>query len=364
LGVYFLMNEYHEPAKTTPKLKSTDNEVIGETAYMQRLRNVPQVELPLIDLGKVKNISESKLYLMGSELKSYVNEFGFFAITNHGVLPEVLKNMRSLSVEYFDLPVEDKMKNPVDRHERGYSGLNVEVNDLTEGSKRRNDLNEAFNFGISYPKNDPNRVSGRRLYAKNNWPKEVNGFEKVALEYLSAMERASKLMLPLWSKALGLPTNFLFSYFDRPHSYVRTIHYPVKVGLEDDDLGIRPHEDTSFVTLQPAENEPGLQLMNMDGEWVWPIYPENSILVYPGMFLAEITSGMVRAAEHRVIPPTNKSRYSLAFFMAPSLEASMNQLPNLEQESDNLWADKTWWHFHTDLMSRAYPRFSAFENEV
>tara|TARA_B100000029_G_scaffold162573_1_gene158636 strand:+ start:16739 stop:17815 length:1077 start_codon:yes stop_codon:yes gene_type:complete len=358
------MNEYRKPSETISNIGLADNEAIGENDYVQRLRNVPQVKLPLIDLGEVENASDGELDVLGSELKSYLNDLGFFAITNHGVLPEVLINMRSLSLEYFNLSLEDKMKNPVDRHERGYSGLNVEVNDLTEGSKRRNDLNEAFNFGVSYPENDPNRISGRRLYAKNNWPREIKGFEEGSLEYLSAMEKASKLMLPLWAKALGLPANFLIPYFDRPHSYVRTIHYPVKVDLEDDDLGIRPHEDTSFVTLQPAENEPGLQLINMDGEWVWPVYPEDSILVYPGMFLEEITNGTVCATEHRVIPPTNKSRYSLAFFMAPNLEASMSRLPNSAGESDNLWAEKTWWHFHTDLMSRTYPRFAAFENEI
>ena len=42
----------------------------------------------------------------------------------------------------------------------------------------------------------------------------------------------------------------------------------------------------------------------------------------------------------------------------------MSRLPNSVGESDNLWAEKTWWHFHTDLMSRTYPRFAAFENEI
>ena len=155
------MNEYRKPSETISNIGLADNEAIGENDYVQRLRNVPQVKLPLIDLGEVENASDGELDVLGSELKSYLNDLGFFAITNHGVLPEVLINMRSLSLEYFNLSLEDKMKNPVDRHERGYSGLNVEVNDLTEGSKRRNDLNEAFNFGVSYPENDPNRISGR-----------------------------------------------------------------------------------------------------------------------------------------------------------------------------------------------------------
>ena len=57
------MNEYRKPSETISNIGLADNEAIGENDYVQRLRNVPQVKLPLIDLGEVENARDGELDL-------------------------------------------------------------------------------------------------------------------------------------------------------------------------------------------------------------------------------------------------------------------------------------------------------------
>lgn len=123
--------------------------------------------------------------------------------------------------------------------------------------------------------------------------------------------------------------------------------------------------DTSFITLLPRENEPGLQVMTTGGEWVWPDCPDGSIVVNFGMFLEKVSNGRVRATPHRVIPPVCGTRYSMPLFMCPQLDAQMGVLPTCcDADSPPEASAETFWHFHTAHMAKIYPHFAAKEDEL
>ena len=109
---------------------------------------------------------------------------------------------------------------------------------------------------MEYATDDPNVISGKRMNGANIWPAAVPGFDVAARAYMAQMERLGKRLLPVWAVALGLEPNHFGPSFEHAHSYVRTIRYPGKAQLDVEELGIRPHVDTSFVTLLPRENEP------------------------------------------------------------------------------------------------------------
>jgi isopenicillin N synthase-like dioxygenase len=333
--------------------------------YEQAMRGVRRLELPVLDLAGIEAADAATLRARAGELNGYVSDIGFLAIVNHGVPAATIATMQDRAAAFFAGPVEQKVALAIDRHERGYTGLNVEVfHDVRLAAKPRNDLNEAFNFGREYAADDPNRIAGRRMYAANRWP-DVPGFAEAATRYLAAMETTSKRLLPVWATALDLPPDHFAPFFERAHSYVRVIHYPAKPRLDIDDMGIRPHADTSFNTLLPLENEPGLQVMTTGGEWIWPVCPPGSIVLNFGMFLEQISNGRVRATPHRVIPPTGGPRYSMPLFMCPQLDAPMACLPTCHDAANPPRATaESFWHFHTAHMAKIYPHFAAQAGEA
>lgn len=254
---------------------------IEDAAFEQAVRGVPHRDLPVLDLSALTDGDTASIHGLAGNLRQIVSEIGFLCVVNHGVPDAVIVRIQDRSAAFFAQPVADKTALAIDRHERGYTPLNVKV--VPDHSDvPRNDRNETFNYGVDYPADDPHVISGRRMYGANNWPDSVPGFAEAAREYLVEMERLGKRLLPVWAVALRLEPNHFAPSFERAHSYVRTIHYPAKPRLEAEELGIRPHADTSFVTLLPRENEPGLQVMDENGDWFWPDCPPGAIVVISG----------------------------------------------------------------------------------
>jgi isopenicillin N synthase-like dioxygenase len=332
--------------------------------FEQAVRGVPHRDLPVLDLSALTDGDTASIRGLAANLRQIVSEIGFLCVVNHGVPEAAIARLRDRSAAFFELPVADKTALAIDRHERGYTPINVEV--VPDDSDiPRNDRNEAFNYGIDYPADDPNVISGRRMYGANSWPDTVPEFAEAAREYIGQMELLGKRLLPVWAVALGLEPDHFDSSFVRPHSYVRTIHYPAKPRLDVEELGIRPHADTSFVTLLPRENEPGLQVMDENGDWFWPDCPPGAIVVNFGLYLERLSNDAVRATPHRVIPPVNGPRYSMPLFMCPQLEAVVECLPTCcGPDNPPRYEPESFWSFHTKHMSHIYPHFAAKEGEV
>ena len=74
----------------------------------------------------------------------------------------------------------------------------------------------------------------------------------------------------------------------------------------------------------------GLQLLDRDGAWL-PVETEpTNLIVDSGDMLARMTGGLIPATTHRVVNPAgpNVSRYSMPFFMHPTLATSLAVLPS------------------------------------
>ena len=335
-------------------------------SYDESVRGAPHMELPVLDLSLLDSPDLSNVESLAISLRDIISQIGFLCIVNHKVSEKVIAKMTEFSENFFLLPVEEKESLAINRHERGYTAINIEViEDNAIGGSSRNDLNESFNFGVEYPPDDPRVISGKRMYAANVWPKSIPEFSSVAKSYIFEMERLSKRLLPVWAIALGLKPNYFDCLFDSAHSYVRTIRYPSRPYLEKEELGIRSHSDTSFVTLLPPENEIGLQVMDENGTWFWPDCPPGGIIVNFGMYLERLSNGVVRATPHRVIPPISGTRYSMPFFMCPNLEAVIECLPTCYSSTNPpKYKPESFWSFHTNHMSKIYPHFAAKEDEL
>src|SRR3546814_18895781 len=75
-------------------------------------------------------------------------------------------------------------------------------------------------------------------------------------------------MLPVYARALGMPSDFFADRFRDPTLIVRMVRYPAVGTLRDAQFGASSHTDAGFIKMLPQAREPGLQNKTPAGEWI------------------------------------------------------------------------------------------------
>ncbi|PTC05285.1 2OG-Fe(II) oxygenase [Vibrio mediterranei] len=110
---------------------------------------------------------------------------------------------------------------------------------------------------------------------------------------------------------------------------LRVLHYPPMTGKEEPGaIRAAAHEDINLLTVLPAANEPGLQVMTKDDEWLGVPCDFGNLIINIGDMLQEASGGYFPSTTHRVINPTGekqeKSRISLPLFLHPNPEVVLS----------------------------------------
>jgi len=139
------------------------------------------------------------------------------------------------------------------------------------------------------------------------------------VEAFSPADVSAKYSMPL-SKMVEASTRTL----------LRVLHYPPMTG--DEEVGaIRAaaHEDINMLTVLPAANEPGLQVLKQDGSWLDVPSDFGNIIINIGDMLQEASGGYFPSTTHRVINPEGadmtKARVSLPLFLHPNAEVVLSE---------------------------------------
>src|SRR5205085_4979962 len=98
------------------------------------------------------------------------------------------------------------------------------------------------------------------------WPEGLPGFREPLVAYCDALEWLVQRLVRVYARALDLPA----AYFDGPFTdfqyKLRATHYPSQPKAPDDEFGIAPHTDTSFLTLLAPNGVPGLAVHTQTGD--------------------------------------------------------------------------------------------------
>ncbi len=105
-------------------------------------------------------------------------------------------------------------------------------------------------------------------------------------------------------------------------SLLRILHYPPLTGDEEPGaIRAAAHEDINLITILPAANEPGLQVLTRDNEWIEVPCEFETLVINTGDMLQEVSGGYFPSTTHRVINPQgadcSRSRLSLPLFLHP-----------------------------------------------
>lgn len=111
---------------------------------------------------------------------------------------------------------------------------------------------------------------------------------------------------------------------------LRVLRYPPLTGQEPaGSLRAAAHGDINLLTILPAANEPGLQVLSKDGQWLDVPSDFGMLIINIGDMLQEASRGYYPSTQHRVVNPTGegakRSRVSLPLFLHPREDVVLSE---------------------------------------
>jgi len=274
-------------------------------------------KIPTLDIGPYLNGEEGALEELGAKVAHIQENIGFLMLVNHGLDLATLNAVYDKLKAFFALPMEAKLKYKINELSLGYIPPKSTIYVSSKINKNtKKDLNETLTLALDRPSEHPWVKDEMRFVGPNQWPDEIEGLQEAICAYQSEVLTLGRKILPIYAVALGQAPEFFDEFFTDPVMWSRNAHYPA-VEAEENQFGIAPHCDHSFLTILPVSEVSGLQVLTPNEQWVDAEYVEGGILVNTGEYLNRWTNGRFMATPHRVIPP-QEDRYSVATFFNPN----------------------------------------------
>lgn len=284
--------------------------------------------IPVIDLAAHLAGAPGESERAAAQLKAALTEIGFYYITGHGVPADLVRGAFEQAARFHAMPLDRKMAVRIDKHNVGYLPMKGDTlrTSVVQAVTKPN-LNEAFFVARDMEDDHPEVLADRRFRSANRWPADLPGFRPSVMAYCDAMERLVQRLMPLYALALGLPARFFDAAFTDCQYKLRMTHYPNLPVALDDEFGIAPHTDTSFLTLLAPNTVPGLSIRRTDGSWLDAPAVHDAFVVNGGQLLRRWTNDTFLATPHRATNRSGGERYALAFFCDANIDWPISAVP-------------------------------------
>ncbi|NCN28087.1 isopenicillin N synthase family oxygenase [bacterium] len=268
-------------------------------------------------------------------LKTAYQDIGFVILKDHGITKELQDKAYQVIQDFFNLPVEEKMK----YHIPGTGGIRGYTPFGTEHAKDNpvSDLKEFFHVGVEVPPEE----SISKSYPKNVSVEAVADFDSTLRNLYDSLLTLGMDVLKAISIILEIDEEFFTEKVRYGNSILRPIHYPPLKGDEKPAAyRASAHEDINLITLLIGASEKGLEVLTRQGEWLSVQSEPEEIVVNVGDMLQRLTNYKFISTTHRVVNPVKdaekmkKPRFSTPFFLHPVSEMSLDALKTCVSESN------------------------------
>ncbi|KAG0652084.1 Nicotinate catabolism cluster hxnY [Hyphodiscus hymeniophilus] len=283
--------------------------------------------IPQVDFSKMSSSSLSERKAVAEEVNAAFRHSGFLYAVNHGISEELQSELSRVIKEFFDLPLEEKMKVIIQLIEFP-PVLTIDRFMLDETT--RGDLKEAFAAGedpYDPEQNPPEDLDWSKFSRNGNqWPASKE-FRTIMYQYSAAILDFSRNLMRTIALALDLDEHHFDDMAKFPTGGLRALHYPSQE--TSNDVGIGAHADYSWFTLvNQLSDTPALEVLNHNGQWVSAPPIRNTLVVNVGDLLEMATNNEFVSTVHRVVNKTGKERYSIPYFFAPTSETMIETFPS------------------------------------
>lgn len=284
--------------------------------------------LPIIDIAPLAGADARARRSVALQIGETCERLGFLYVAGHGVPDGVIGRAREAMTAFFARPEAEKRA--LTRKPgvlRGYIPPMAFGRNTPDAPPT---TYEGFNLGVEVAPGDPETAASNGLYTPNIWPGEPAGFRAAMTDYWDHVDRLSRRLHDAFAVALDQPEERLRRPFEHQLTNISLLHYharPGGIGGPPDDT--EGHRDTNSLTVLLPDAVGGLQVQDGDG-----IYRE--VPPEPGCFVVNVgnmmtcwSGGRFRSTMHRVHPPRDRERFSIAFFAVPSFHTVVEPLPGL-----------------------------------
>lgn len=292
------------------------------------------MHIPVIDLGRDAPTPSPVAPRVIREIDAAARTFGFFQVVGHGIGADLIGRVWEETHRFFRQPRAAKLQlSRTRQNPRGYYDREL--------TKNARDLKEVFDFAGSFADRQHDPVPGRSVDGSNQWP-PLPAFRDTMLAYFDACTALGLTLLEALCTGMGAPADALRACFQPIHtSFVRLNYYPLADPLPPGesaeapalgDMALHHHTDAGALTILLQDDVGGLQV-KVGEAWV-DVEPTAGALVINVGDMAQVWSNdRYQAALHRVLPRTQRERYSLPFFFNPSYDATYAPVPTQDGAS-------------------------------
>jgi isopenicillin N synthase-like dioxygenase len=234
-----------------------------------------------------------------------LRETGFAVLVNHTLPWSLVEQIYREWSALFDSPAVDRYATDASGQVGWFPGNRSET---AKGSSVR-DLKEFFH-----------------VYDWSVFPTEVSDaaleYRRIALDLaLTLLDWVEANTPPDIAAQLSMPLSKMMEGSTR--SLLRVLRYPpLPPEIPDGAVRAAAHEDINLLTVLPASDRPGLELLGANGEWFAVPCDPGSLAVNGGEMLDLATGGYFPATTHRVVNPVGEAgrvaRMSLPMFLHPA----------------------------------------------
>jgi isopenicillin N synthase-like dioxygenase len=278
--------------------------------------------LPVIDLGGLPADEQSEDRI-GRGLDHAFREIGFCYIANTGIDPALIAAVFDASRRFHALPMPKKRAIAMNAFHRGYMEPKSSLIE-TSSVARVTQPNDSESFMLMHEVAPDDTRYGTPLNGPNLWPAGLPGFGAPVQAYDRVMHDFCQRLLRPLARALGLPRDAFDTFFHRPTTFLRLLHYPPQAdNAPEDAFGSAPHTDYGFITILTQDEVGGLEVRTRDGGWIAAPPIPGTFVVNVADMLARWTNDRWISTPHRVKNLSGVDRYSCPYFFDMDLECTV-----------------------------------------
>ncbi|KAJ7569999.1 hypothetical protein O6H91_01G103100 [Diphasiastrum complanatum] len=270
--------------------------------------------IPLIDLNALDGERRGQIR---EQMGKACQEWGIFHILNHGVPSAVIDDIRNAAVQFFRLPMQEKLQYACKAGAMASEGYG---NKMLVKDEQVQDWRDYFDHHtLPLSRRNP-----------SNWPKNPTFYRAAIENYSNEMLYLAKRLLAVISESLGLDKSYIENAIGEPYQNISINYYP-PCPQPDLTLGFQSHSDMGAITLLMQDDVGGLQIFK-DGEWIAVKPVPNALVVNLCDQIQILSNGKYRSVEHRAVVNTGRARMSIATFYDPSKDIRISPAPELTDD--------------------------------
>lgn len=251
---------------------------------------------------------------LAAQLFDAINKIGFFYITNFGLSQDEVDEQFAIGKEFFELPIDEKLKYRADLENGGYNGYKpMGIRQLKPGIFDNTEIYNVPKFTSAYERQHPTVI-------KDQWA----AIEKFGRHI---HEEVVGRLLVLIAIILELPEDYFLKhhrYEEKSDCHLRYMKYhsrPADVNAQLDGVWVKGHTDFGSLTLLFRQPVAALQVRTPSEEWKYVKPYPGSITVNIADSLSFLTNGFLKSSIHRVVaPPPDQAhldRLGVLYFVRP-----------------------------------------------